>query len=69
MSNGQALYVFIGALISLLFLPLVEFVKHRVQQYLAKKELLLKYAEVKAVLVGQLDVLASPVKNNQYFQG
>ena len=67
MSSGQALYVFIGALIGLLFLPLVELVKHRVQQYLAKKKLLLKCVDIKAVLVGQLDMLASTLKSRRVF--
>lgn len=67
MSSGQALYVFIGALIGLLFLPLVEFVKHRFQQYLAKKKLLLKCADIKTVLVGQLDMLDSTMKSRHIF--
>ncbi|MBN4180734.1 hypothetical protein [Pseudomonas savastanoi] len=67
MSGGQALYVFIGALIGLLFLPLVEFVKHRLQQYLAKKKLLLKCADIQTVLVGQLDMLASTMESRRVF--
>ena len=67
MSNWQALYLFLGALIGLLFLPLVEFVKHRLQQYLAKKKLLLKCADIKNVLVGQLEMLATTVENRRFF--
>ncbi|NWA23423.1 hypothetical protein HX866_00815 [Pseudomonas gingeri] len=67
MSNGQALYVLIGALIGLLFLPLVEFVKHRTQQYLTKKKLLLKCADIKISLVWQLNMLDSTMKNRRLF--
>ncbi|AZE09124.1 hypothetical protein C4K10_0822 [Pseudomonas chlororaphis subsp. aureofaciens] len=67
MSSGQALYALISALISLLFPPLVEFVKHRLQQYLAKKKLLLKSLDIKTVLVGQLDMLASTLKSRSIF--
>lgn len=67
MSSGQALYVFIGALIGLLFLPLVEFVKHSFQQYLAKKKLLLKCTDIKTVLAGQLDMLDSTMKSQHIF--
>ncbi|MGZ0703285.1 hypothetical protein [Pseudomonas piscis] len=67
MSSGQASYIFIGALIGLLFLPLVEFVKHSLQQYLTKKKLLLKCVDIKAVLAGQLDMLDSTLKNRRIF--
>ncbi|MGY2221719.1 hypothetical protein ACW9IK_03430 [Pseudomonas gingeri] len=67
MSSGQALYVFIGALIGLLFLPLVELVKHGIQQYLAKKKILLKCADIKIVLAGQLDMLASTMESRRAF--